>query len=247
MNSPEQLAQHFSRHLYSYHQHAEHQRFIADKLAQQLCRELTHPCQHALEIGCGSGFLTTALARHWRLAPITRYALNDLYAPPALKPPADEVYPYIGDISERALPMDLDLVLSASVLQWIEHLDPLLRRIHQAMRRNALFACSMYVGAHYQELRHTLGIGLNYHPPSNLSALFSAYFQPLWSRTLCSRDYFPDPHAVLSHIRASGLHTFSEAPAFSAWRQFRSAYETLRDEQGYPLTQHAFLFIGIRR
>ncbi|UJF24909.1 methyltransferase domain-containing protein [Suttonella sp. R2A3] len=243
----QQLAAHFSRHLDAYHQYADHQRGVADRLAQRLCQIITRPYHHALEIGCGSGFLTTALAQYWRQPRIARYGLNDLYQPPALNPPALETYLHIGDISKLLLPASLDLVLSASVFQWIEPLDELLRKLHQTMHAEGIFACSLYAGQHYQELRETLGIGLNYRAPQTLFDLFTQYFQPLWSDSVCSRIYFTDPHAVLTHIRDSGLHALSVSPTFSAWRQFRSRYARLCDEQGYPLTQDVFLFIGRRR
>lgn len=242
------LGAHFARYRQTYHQHAHHQRQLADTLAQQLCQRLNNPVSRALEIGCGSGFLTQSLQMHWQQAMIKDYWLNDLYPVDSkLNPPTTNQHSLIGDIQALSLPNNLDLVLSSATLQWIEALDALLQKLAQAMPTGATIACSLYCGNHYQQLRQTLGIGLNYRQPPELLVSFKRYYQPLWHNETQTQQYFNSPRDVLSHIRISGVHALSAQVSFSAMRQFKQRYQALKTNKGYPLSQHAFLFIGERR
>ena len=126
MNKAQQgIARSFARAASSYDRHALVQNQIAQHLAAYLPQGAEY--DHILEFGCGTGLLTKALkgrinAQHW--------LLNDLSS--AITEKAEQYLEQqtytklIGDISEvlSQITTPLDLIASASALQWIE--DPFL-------------------------------------------------------------------------------------------------------------------------
>ncbi|MBV7434607.1 methyltransferase domain-containing protein [Cardiobacteriaceae bacterium TAE3-ERU3] len=243
MNS-EAIGAGFARSRAAYHAHAHHQRELAVQLAANAVQWVSAPVSSALEIGCGTGFLTEALRRHWRQAPIADYWLNDLVLADNLQPPAQRVHYLQGDISSVTLPDDVQLLLSSSALQWVADLPALLHRLRVHLATDALVVVSLYCGEHYRELRDTLGIGLPYWQVDDLRALFSEHFTYLWQREVRELYHFTTPHAVLKHIRLSGVGHLREQVTFNALRQFTNRYQALHDGRGYPLTYHAYQFIG---
>ena len=243
MNS-EAIGAGFARSRTAYHAHAHHQRELAAQLASNAVQWVPAPVSSALEIGCGTGFLTEALHRNWRQVPINDYWLNDLALGDNLQPRAQRVHCLQGDISSVALPDDVQLLLSSSALQWVDDLPALLHRLRAHLAADALVALSLYCGEHFRELRDTLGIGLPYRQVDDLHALFSEHFTRLWQHEVREQYHFTSPHALLKHIRLSGVGHLREQVTFTALRQFASRYQALHDDCGYPLTYHAYQFIG---
>ncbi len=102
-------------------------------------------------------------------------------------------------------------------------------------------------GEHYQQLRQTLGVGLDYEAPEALLALLSRDFVPLWQRQYHEVRYFPSAQAVLAHVRSTGVGHLRHQVRFAQLRGFVQRYEGLRSDLGYPLTYQALQFIGVRR
>ena len=126
MNKAQQgIARSFARAASSYDRHA----LVQNQIAQHLVAYLPQGAEydHILEFGCGTGLLTKALegrikTQHW--------LLNDLNS--TITEKAEQYLEHqtytklIGDISEVLFQITtpLDLIASASALQWIE--DPFL-------------------------------------------------------------------------------------------------------------------------
>lgn len=229
----------FQQRQHHYHQHANHQKHCAEQLAQHLAPYLPTHLESALEIGCGTGFLTDALRQH-SPCHIQHYTLNDLYQSHYQVPNAHYRW-LIGDITTLTLPAPLDLILSASALQWIHPLEPLLTNCHHALKAGGLIAISLYLGDHFQELRPA-NISLPYRSVADTTALLSHYFRPLWQQEQRDTYHFTTPRALLQHIRNSGVAQLTTP--FSALRQLPHTLEQQRTPHGIPLTYHALQFIG---
>lgn len=240
--TPKQLAKHFATYQHTYQQHAHHQRALAQQLTTELLAILDYPIEKALEIGAGTGNLTHALNRNWQLPPITHYYLNDLYPLPPLQAPAKHQHNLQGDISTIRLPNSLSLILSNAVLQWIDQPDVLFDKLSQAQAPNGILALSFYSNGHFQELKQTLGLSLNYPMRKTVYQQLSKHYQIIKFKELRTRYHFTHAHDVFAHLRQTGTHTHQHHFSFSRLKQAIKHYPCSR--YGYPLTYNALLVIG---
>nr|WP_246184938.1 methyltransferase domain-containing protein [Paracoccus aestuariivivens] len=156
------------------------------------------------EAGHGSGFLTRALVA---LEPRALW-LNDLSAPlPDLAwetPPAR----LAGEITRLALPQGLDLVASASMLQWIADPEALIRRFCAVLDTGGVLAVSGFGPENFPELA---ALGLPPGAPSYRDSAALAKALPAGMELLVARDeairlHFPSAHALFTHLRATGVN-----------------------------------------
>ncbi|WP_072281883.1 methyltransferase domain-containing protein [Rappaport israeli] len=148
------VGQAFAQTQKAYHHAAKHQHQLARRLAHQLGAVLStrkEVVAQALEVGCGTGFLTHALTEVWQeraLAPIQCYWLNDLYrAQLVFNPPAQSLGWLMGDVAQVVLPRALDLVVSSSVLQWVADLPAVMARLQAHLNAQGVLAVSVYVAS----------------------------------------------------------------------------------------------------
>ena len=115
------LKSRFSARLRDYDSLAVVQDAICGQLAEMAGRNCTRPVDSALEIGSGTGFLTR---RMLDLFPRALWTINDLVEQSAgfLEPYATghDVRYLWGDAETIALPDRLDLIASASAVQWFD-------------------------------------------------------------------------------------------------------------------------------
>ena len=199
------IAAGFARHLTSYDTAATAQAQIADRLAARIAPRIA-PAARILELGHGTGFLTRQLAR---LAPDEIW-LNDLVAPlPEMSwPAATKVQALPGDAAALRFPAGLDLIASASMLQWLADPAALLHRAAQALRPGGILAVSSFGPGNFPELA---GLGLPpgapaYRDAAGLCADLPAGMQVLdaWDESLPRA--FPDARALMAHLRAAGVN-----------------------------------------
>lgn len=199
------IAAGFARHLASYDTAATAQAQIADRLAARIAPRIA-PAARMLELGHGTGFLTRQLAR---LDPGEVW-LNDLVAPlPALRwPDATRVQALPGDAAALRFPPGLDLIASASMLQWLADPAALLHRAARALRPGGLLAVSSFGPGNFPELA---GLGLppgapSYHDAAGLCAALPEGMQVLaaWDESIPL--VFPDARALMAHLRATGVN-----------------------------------------
>ena len=207
MNKAQQgIARSFARAASSYDRHALVQNQIAQHLAAYLPQGAEY--DHILEFGCGTGLLTKALegrikTQHW--------LLNDLNS--TITEKAEQYLEHqtytklIGDISEvlSQITTPLDLITSASALQWIEDPFLLLTKAKKLLTPQGTLLISTFGERNLHELRTLTGRGLHYFPSS-------AY------REFCSRNFkevevqeeevvlrFSSLFDLLHHLRATGV------------------------------------------
>ena len=246
----DQVAQRFAQAQSSYEQHAIAQRRVAMELVQYMQAHIAVNLQRILEIGCGSGLFTRQLMQHYSF---DQLFLNDLY--PEVKQHFEEdgrIYWGIGNIETLPLPQSLDLVVSCSALQWVQHLDALFGKIHQALNPSGWFCFASYAQDNLTEIKALTGQGLKYRSlPQMVELLESCGYEVLMQEEQRLILEFEHPREVLKHIKATGVQATADGFRWSksSLRLFYEQYQQfqLPDSQKYPLTYHPIYLIARKR
>ena len=206
------ITQSFARGLPSYHGAAIAQARIAALLAQALAdADAPKYFKHALEFGCGTGLFTQALLQRFV---IDRMMLNDLVAGPAvtLKDILDrhetQTTFHAGAIETLPLPQNLDLVASASTVQWVADPAALIARLTGHLAPGGWLALSGFGTNHFAELRAVGGDARapSYLDPDDWRALLppGLHLHSATKKVITLR--FPDGISLLKHLRHTGVN-----------------------------------------
>ncbi|NRB19055.1 MAG: methyltransferase domain-containing protein [Rhodobacteraceae bacterium] len=249
------VRQSFRRGLASYHQHARAQAEIAAALVQAL-RQQGAPewFDNVLEFGCGTGHLTRPLLQSFDIHHLT---LNDLVAEAApglgalTKDRADRTHFTFGPIETVPLPSELDLITSASTVQWISDMPALMARLSARLSPGGWLALSGFGSAQFHQLRD---LGSSAAAPSYVDA-------PDWP-ALLPRDMellhvaqepiemlFDGAIDLLRHLRNTGVNAQAEQ-RWSRGRltEFEDSYRSQFGHDGkLPLTYDPVWMIARKR
>lgn len=196
----------FARHLAAYDALATVQRRLAAEVAADLAAHTPAAVGRALEVGAGTGFLTTELLKTRRVG--TLY-LNDLVAealPPLarrLAPQAVELLP--GDAERIDLPAGLDWVASASTVQWFDDLPAFLERVATALAPGGVLAFNTFGPRNLHQVKALTGVGLDYLSEEALRAALERRFEPVAWRRHTVQQTFRSPTEVLRHLQQTGV------------------------------------------
>ncbi|MFT3739807.1 MAG: methyltransferase domain-containing protein [Breznakibacter sp.] len=242
----------FERAMPTYGQHAQVQIAMAKELVRMAVPFLSG-CAHMLEIGCGTGVLTSEFLACMRPE---RFVANDLVDASVgfIRPiVASHGIPYFdfmtGDAESIELPDACHVVWSGATVQWFHDKASFFRKVADSLISQGVFAFSTFGPANFLEMRTCSGAGLGYLPSGGMHDLLSPCFDVLafneWTDTL----WFPAPMEVLRHVKQTGVGGTSVPD----WRRtqfstFCSGYRSYFDpENGYPLTYHPMLFVCRKR
>ena len=203
----QRIGQSFARHYGEYDRTAVVQRRMAEQLAAAL--ETAAPqlrVMRALEIGVGTGFLTRLLTERY---PDAEWWFNDL-SPAAfdwLPPGLAQVNTLAGDAEALDYPVGLDLLASASALQWFEDLPAFFAKARRVMRPGAILAVATFGAGHFRELGALPGRALRYPTAEALRGMVrAAGFTPLFCETRQETLLFESARALLAHLRSTGVN-----------------------------------------
>ncbi|MDC0738455.1 methyltransferase domain-containing protein [Cognatishimia sp. SS12] len=234
--SQTKVQQSFRRGLDSYHQAATHQADIAAQLGHRLSDLAPKHLGRVLEFGAGTGHLTQQITK--RLSIETLW-INDLVPESAgFAPPEATFLP--GPIETLVLPGKLDLICSASTVQWIEDLPGTIKRLCAHLAPGGWIALSGFGAAQFHELRE---LGSTAAAPSYVDA--EAWRDVLPSDMTIKHlsqgrqvAWFADARALLRHLRETGVNGgASQHWGPQALKTFESDYRRrFGTPQGLPLT-----------
>jgi malonyl-CoA O-methyltransferase len=248
-----QVAQRFAQAHQSYDEHAWAQQKICQNLYALLQQYLTSKSLHAvLDIGCGSGNMSRLLEQHLN---IEQLFLNDLY-PEIQSHFLDLAHAQflIGDIEHIDLDMSLDLVVSSSALQWVQHLDRVFARIAGQLKPEHLFCFSTFGPQNLKEIKQLTGHGLRYLSVTELKqCLEQQGFEVLH----LSEDFyvmsFEHAKQVLKHLKATGVTATATNFRWTknTLNDFYLAYDmlgtqTMHGQPSLPLTYHPIYCVARR-
>lgn len=239
----------FSRHFSRYEREASVQRDIADNLDAALDRYASNlRVTGAMEIGIGTGFLTRHLAARY---PGAEWWFNDLVPAAFERIPhcLSQVHILPGDAEELTFPTGLDLLASASTVQWFDAPARFIRKSANALRNGGILAISTFGRNNFAELRALTGTGLPYPDLSQWRKWleqegFRILTMSEWRCRLC----FPGVRELLLHLRDTGVngntsvHIATPAQMFEFERRYRCSFSEA--DARLPLTYHPILFLA---
>ncbi|PCJ10540.1 MAG: biotin synthase [Rhodobacteraceae bacterium] len=210
------VRQSFRRGLSSYHQHASVQAEIATRLVQ-LLRQQGAPVrfENVLEFGCGTGHLTQVLMQNLDIHHLT---LNDLV--PEVAPGlsaltaqrAERTEFTFGPIETVPLPLELDLITSASTIQWLNDAPALMARLTARLCPGGWLAISGFGTAQFHQLR-SLGSSAaapSYVDAQDWSALLPRDVELVLVLQRPVEMLFESAIDLLRHLRNTGVNAQAE-------------------------------------
>ena len=202
----------FARGLQSYHENASVQRQIAEELVAMLAAQgVPKTLGRVLEFGCGTGHLTSALLDQFDIDALT---LNDLVSEAeqplqALLQQRGQAASFcFGAIEELVLPQQLDLIASASTVQWITDLPATLSRLSDALRPGGWLALSGFGRYQFHQL---VELGSQAAAPNYLDAGEWPLILPAGLELVAMRQQaidlqFASAIDLLRHLRRTGVN-----------------------------------------
>ncbi|MUP14011.1 malonyl-[acyl-carrier protein] O-methyltransferase BioC [Ancylomarina euxinus] len=235
----------FVKSITTYRKHAIVQEAIASRLIAEMRWRCPEHHNSVLEIGCGPAVLTD---KFFQFFDANKYLANDIveeYAPilEALNP---KIQFMGGDIEAKALPQNLDLILSGSTFQWFHNLDAFLEKCAKALSPTGFLAFSSFGPENYREIRSVNGTGLDYLTYNAHLRLLDKYFDVVWSEKEIITRHFPEPIGVLHHMKQTGVNGLpGKVWTKSDLKNFEERYKDLYGtELGVPLSYQPIYFIA---
>lgn len=186
-------------------------RSLADRLiaisANRACRYNT-----AIEIGAGNGRLTAIYAPALN---IKRLELWDLTMPeeacrhyPEAICIADDAEARLFEISDNSI----DLIVSASTIQWFNSPCSALRQIERALTRGGIAAITLYTTGTYESLAKATGVSINYVSPERIRSSLSSNCDIIYLNTDCHTAEFENTRQLIEHMRLTGVNAAGSTP-----------------------------------
>lgn len=147
-----QVRQHFSCHAGEYNRYAQVQQRVVARLVD-LLKDASHPLEMGLEVGCGTGLLSS---RFQSTFPEASLVLSDIAH--GMSCQSRKVLPNnpVCDADAAALPFVVDcfdFLLSSSVYQWIEDLSGAFDEVGRVLQQDGLFGLALFGEHTLHELR----------------------------------------------------------------------------------------------
>ncbi|MDD3108654.1 MAG: malonyl-ACP O-methyltransferase BioC [Alistipes sp.] len=253
MTDKQLLCKRFASSLRQYDSLAVVQQEIGVQLSEMIDRICTAPVRRALEVGAGTGFLTRLLLKQY---PDTEWFVNDIVetAQAFIAPYAEghSVCYRWGDAETLSLPDRLDLVASASTVQWFEQLPRFLHRVFEVLNPEGYLAFSTFGPQNFLEIKATTQEGLDYYTGEQLSALLRQEGFTLVENLEYTKElYFDTPLEVLRHIKATGVNSIrnthwvkQQLQRFEQEYLQKFAISTVEGKTVVPLTYHPLLIVA---
>lgn len=227
------VAEKFTRAESTYEANATVQREIAEKLCSLIPADALAGKKSAavLEIGCGTGLTTRLLAQFPGIEEIEAWDLHipaniaDTLGPCRLR--AEECD---AETEIRKLPANsLDLIFSASTVQWFNSLPAFMRRCARALRPGAVAVLSTFGPKTMQEIRSHLPHPVHYPNTTAIENMIPEGCRLLHLSEEEHRLLFPSAVEALRHAKLTGVNALSSSHSPQTTRAVISGYPLLPD------------------
>lgn len=228
----------FKKGLKTYNENA----FIQSKMAEVLISFVPgQNYQNVLEIGMGTGILTSLAARFVKYK---NYFANDLIADCKnyLEKIIPQAYFMEGDIESISIEDKFDLIISNASFQWVNDFRALVDKTDNLLNDDGLFIFSTFTDGNFLELKKATGKCLEYYPALGLEKILSDKFDIINSKEEEQVLYFNDFKTLLKHIKYTGVNAVSsEMLSLSELKASEKYYlKNFSSEKGIKLTYKPF-------
>ena len=237
----------FSRALGTYSGNASVQ---ADTAAKLLAMLPERQWSRIFEIGCADGLLTRMLLGTGRSG-FEKFFVNDLceesaaYISDVLESGAEFIP---GDAETIVFPENIDLLISASTIQWMTDLKSFLAKCASCLAPGGVMALSTFGPENLREIRRITGEGLDYYDVETLKTLLPESVELVAIEQELVVEHFPSPFDVLRHLKLTGVNSLSgRSWSKSSLEAFVADYNSLSTNPSgkVPLTFHPIRLIGV--
>ncbi len=192
----------FNKNLFKYNSNANIQKNIAKELIELLCLNIGYKFNNIFEIGCGSGFLTEKIFDKLKYK---KLILNDIVKNSKYYVKNFSNNFIFGDIEKIKIPINLDLIISSSVFQWLKNFEAFIEKVYTGLNKNGILAFSMFVGDNFKEINN-LGDFLQYIDNKYILKLLEKNFDILLFEDKKTILNFSNPIEILRHIKNTGVN-----------------------------------------
>ena len=243
----EEVEQRFRRSRASYNDNARVQKMIVDRMVPMILSSVKRVPEKILEIGCGTGLLTSQLQRTF---PNVDLYLNDLveelcyHAATINQVPQTRCFP--GDVEKLFLPLSFDLIASASTFQWFTTPEETFMKLSKQLEQNGVLVFSTFGKFNLREIRLTTGGGLDYRSKEELEKMLKPYFKIEGMEEELHTLEFDSPLAVLQHLKKTGVNVSGDPTIWTKGRMdaFIKDYNARFAVDGkVTLTYHPLYFV----
>lgn len=240
-NNKELIKRRFAAHLDQYNKQSIVQQEISTLLLQMIDNNINKSkiSGNALEIGAGTGFLTSKILENY--SHLT-WTINDLVEqtdkfliPIINASKSTNASLLFCDAENSTLPSNLSLVVSSSAIQWFDSIKKFLNIINTNIIDGGYFAFSTFGKDNFHQVKESAKIdAINYHEITEiLEWSKEAGFEVVDYLEYKKDIYFDSPHNVLRYIKETGLNGNSkETWTRNRYNQFCDNYKTHFTENG---------------
>ncbi len=197
----------FNKNLSKYNSNAILQKNIAKELIKIILSNVGKNFDKIFEIGCGSGFLTKNIYDNLSYKNLI---LNDIVENSRIYTDNFSKNFILGNIENIKFPMDINLVISSSVFQWLNDFNSFAEKVCNGLAAGGIFAFSMFINNNFREINSFFNISLNYLKNKTILNILRKNFDILY----CSEKEiildFKNPIEVLQHIKNTGINVINK-------------------------------------
>ena len=208
----EEVEQRFRRSRISYNDNARVQKMVVNRMIPMILSSVKRVPEKILEIGCGTGLLTSQLQRTFSSDGLY---LNDLveelcyHAATVNRVSLTHCFP--GDVEKLFLPLSFDLIASASTFQWFTTPEETFKKLSKRLEQNGVLVFSTFGKFNLREIRLTTGGGLDYRSKEELEKILEPYFKIELIEEEFHMLEFDSPLAVLQHLKKTGVNVSGDS------------------------------------
>ncbi|MFI3268070.1 MAG: methyltransferase domain-containing protein [Rikenellaceae bacterium] len=197
----------FAARLESYNKYALVQNRICEHLGLLTDKFVDCEVRKALEIGAGTGFLTSILTSKFG---DSQWYINDITS--EVKPfiervrKTDKVAYLFGDAEKIDFSETYDLVVSSSVVQWFDDFEGFVDKLD--VNSGGYVVISSFGQRNFEQIKGVLGVGLRYMSLNELESVFEGRgYEIIHSEQQIETLEFNSPLEVLKHIKMTGVNS----------------------------------------